>query len=226
MATVLITGAARGLGLALARCYAEAGWHVHATCRDPGKAHALRTIDGRVTIHRLDVRDQTAYPPLADRLSEEPLDVAIANAGVGGPRDRIESLDVPGWFEAFHVNCIAPLMLAGSFRRHLARSGGGRMIAISSILGSIADNRSGGLYAYRCSKAALNMAIRSLAWELRDDGILCAVLHPGWVRTDMGGEAAPLSADDAARSLKQVIEQLRPEQTGGFFDYRGRPIPW
>ncbi len=226
MPTVLITGAGRGLGLALVEVYARRGWRVHACCRAPDQAHGLRAVTGEVVVHALDVRDQTAYQPLADRLVRETVDVLIANAGVAGPRDRIEMIDVPAWFETFHVNCIAPLVLAGTFRRHVARSEAGKMIAVSSILGSIADNRSGGLYAYRCSKAALDMGWRSLSCELREEGVICTLLHPGWVRTAMGGEGAPLEPRMAAESLVGVIDGLGPEHSGRFFDHRGREIPW
>jgi len=223
---MLITGASRGLGLALVGTYAAQGWRVHACCRVPERAHALQAIRGEVEIHRLDVRDQTAYRPLADRLVEEPIDVLIANAGIPGPKDRIEMLDIPGWFETFHVNSIAPLVLAGAFHHHVARSTERKMIAISSILGSIGDNRSGGLYAYRCSKAALNMAWRSLSCELREEGVICTLVHPGWVRTSMGGEGAPLEPREAAAAIFTVIAGLDPAQNGRFLDYRGREIPW
>ncbi len=226
MPTVLLTGASRGLGLALVESYAVRGWRVHACCRMPERAHALRAVPGEVILHRLDVRDQTAYPPLADRLGGETIDVVIANAGIGGPRDRIEMLDVPAWFETFHVNCVAPLVLAGALRRHVARSREKKMIAISSILGSIGDNRSGGLYAYRCSKAALDMAWRTLACELRDEGIVCTLLHPGWVRTGLGGEGAPLEPREAAEAIRKLIAELGPEQSGLFLDRNGREIPW
>ncbi len=223
---MLVTGASRGLGLALVETYAGRGWRVHACCRNPDRAHALQGVAGAVTVHRLDVRDQTAYRPLADRLVGEAIDVLIANAGIPGPEDRIEMLDIPAWFETFHVNSIAPLVLAGAFRRHVARSGQKKMIAISSILGSIGDNRSGGLYAYRCSKAALNMAWRSLSCELREEGVICTAVHPGWVRTSMGGQGAPLAPQEAAVAIFTVIEGLGPDQSGRFLDYRGREIPW
>ncbi len=226
MPTMLVTGANRGLGLALVETYARRGWRVHACCRNPDRAHALQGVAGDVVLHRLDVRDQTAYRPLADALGAEAVDVLIANAGIAGPEDRIEMLDIPRWFETFHVNSIAPLVLAGAFRRHVARSAERKMIAISSILGSIGDNRSGGLYAYRCSKAALNMAWRSLACELRGEGIVCVVVHPGWIRTAMGGEGAPLAPGEAAEALFALIADLDLGRSGCFLDPRGRECPW
>ena len=226
MPTILVTGANRGLGLALVEAYARRAWRVHACCRNPDRAHALQGVGGDVVLHRLDVRDQTAYRPLADALIGEAIDVLIANAGIAGPEDRIEMLDIPAWFETFHVNSIAPLVLAGAFRRHVARSRERKMIAVSSILGSIGDNRSGGLLAYRCSKAALNMGWRSLAWELRGEGIVCVAVHPGWVRTAMGGEGAPVAPGDAAEALVALIDRLELGQSGCFLDSRGRECPW
>lgn len=226
MPTALVTGASRGLGLAFVRAYADRGFRVHACCRRPEHAHALRSLEGDIAVHRLDVRDPSAYPALADALGEEAIDQMIACAGIAGPDDRPEALDVPGWFETLHVNAIAPLQLAGTLRRHVARSGERKMIAISSGLGSITDNRAGGLWAYRCSKAALNMAWRNLAIELRGEGILCVLLDPGWVRTDMGGPAAPLSPEESVGGMLAVIDRLGPEDSGLFYSWRGEVCPW
>ncbi|GBD44918.1 C-factor [bacterium HR40] len=226
MPTALVTGANRGLGLAFARAYAERGFRVHACCRRPEQAHLLRAIPGDVVLHRWDARDPTATRQLAEALACEPIDHLVANAAVTGPRDRPEALDIPGWFEALHVNCLAPLQLAAALRRQVAASRARRMIAISSALASLADNRSGGLWAYRCSKAALNMAWRNLAIEVAREGIVCVLLDPGWVRTDMGGPAAPLAPEESVAGMLAVIDRLTPADSGRFLSFQGEPRAW
>jgi NAD(P)-dependent dehydrogenase (short-subunit alcohol dehydrogenase family) len=226
MPVMLVTGANRGLGLEFVRQYAAEGWRVHATCRRPDKAGELRAISGEVAIHQLDVHDRAAYPGLAKALGSEAIDLLIANAGVGGPSDSLETLDVPGWLETLEVNTIAPVLLAVALRRQVARSRERKVVGITSGLGSIGDNRSGGQLAYRTSKAGLNMAFRTLAVELKGDGIIVAVVHPGWARTRMGGPNANQSAEQAVRQMRAVISGLTMTHSGRFFSYRGDPVPW
>ena len=221
-----MTGANRGLGLEFVRQYAAQGWRVHATCRRPGEAGELHSITGDVTIHQLDARDQAAYPGLAKALEREAIDLLIANAGVSGPSDNLEAVDLAGWLETLEVNTIAPVLLAAALRRQVARSRERKVIGITSGLGSIGDNRSGGHLAYRTSKAGLNMAFRTLAVDLRGEGIIVAVVHPGWARTRMGGPNASQSAEQAVRQMRQVIAGLTLAHSGGFFSYRGDPVPW
>jgi NAD(P)-dependent dehydrogenase (short-subunit alcohol dehydrogenase family) len=225
MPTVFITGANRGLGLEFARQYAAAGWRVIAASRSLDRAAPLRDLGKRVAIHALDVGDFAAVAALSRTLSGETIDVLIANAGIAGPRGMTaESFDAEGWALTFRVNAMAPLALAGAFHPQVARSAERRMVAISSRMGSIGANSEGGMIAYRSSKAALNAAWRSYALEHRD--IVAAVLHPGWVRTDMGGKGAPLSPEDSVSGLRRVIAGLGPGESGGFFGYDGEPIPW
>jgi len=224
--TLLLTGANRGLGLAFAARYLEDGWRVHACCRHPERAHRLRALGGDLHLHRLELRNPSHYQELADALGEEPLDLVLAAAGIGGPSGELDALDVAGWLEAFHVNTIAPVQLAATLRRHLARAPAPKLVALTSMLASIADNRTGGLYAYRTSKAALNMAWRSLAIELAAEGIVCTLIHPGWVRTDMGGPAAPLTPEESVRAMQRLIARLGPADSGRFLSWRGEPCPW
>jgi NAD(P)-dependent dehydrogenase (short-subunit alcohol dehydrogenase family) len=226
MSVVLVTGANRGLGLEFVRQYAAEGWRVHATCRRLDEAGELRPIPGEVAIHQLDVRDQAAYPALAKVLESEAIDLLIANAGVGGPSDSLNALDVAGWLETLEVNTIAPVLLAAALRRQVARSRERKVVGITSGLGSIGDNRSGGNLAYRTSKAGLNMAFRTLAVDLKGEGIVVAVVHPGWARTRMGGPNASQSAEQAVRQMRAVIGGLTMAHSGGFFSYRGDPVPW
>ena len=225
MPTVLISGANRGLGLEFARQYARDGWRVIATSRSLDKAGALRGLGSGVAVHALDVADFAAVTALGEKLAEESIDVLIANAGVAGPRHMTaDVLDPEGWSETFRINTIAPIALAGAFHRQVARSRERKMVAITSRLGSIGANNEGGMYAYRSSKAALNAAWRSFALDHRD--VIATLLHPGWVRTDMGGASASLSPEESVAGMRKVIAGLGAAASGAFFDYDGNPIPW
>jgi NAD(P)-dependent dehydrogenase (short-subunit alcohol dehydrogenase family) len=225
MKTILLTGASRGLGLEFTRQYAEAGWRVIATCRNPAKADKLREVAGKVEIHALDATDFAAVAALADRLRDVAIDVLIANAGIIGPRDMpATSVDEAAWAEVFRVNAMAPLVLAGAFRDHVARGGERKAIAISSRLGSMGANDSGGLYVYRSSKAALNAVWRSFAID--NAGLIAAVLHPGWVSTDMGGASAPVTPRESVAGMRKVIAGLTAKESGMFFGYDGEKLPW
>lgn len=229
--TVLITGANRGIGLELSRQFADDGWRVHACCREPGQAPGLRplaeTSDGRVMVHRLDVTDGAGITALAGRLRDEPIDILLNNAGVyGAAGEQLGQLTEPDWIEVLRVNTIAPYMMAGAFLEHVKR-GASRVIAtISSRMGSIADNSSGGRYAYRSSKAAVNMVMKTLAVDLRSSGIIAVTLHPGWVRTRMGGDGAPLSVEQSAAGLRKVLGGLTLKDSGTFLNHDGEVIPW
>ncbi len=232
MATLLITGANRGLGLALVRHALERHWRVHACCREPARANDLAALaeahPGRCALHRLDVTDHAAIERLAATLEREPIDVVFNNAGVlldRGARGLAE-IEPESMRTSFEVNTIAPLMVARAFVPHLERAERRLLLAMTSRMGSIADNTSGRFYAYRASKAALNMVWKSLAIELAPRGITCVVLHPGWVRTAMGGEAAPLTPERSAAGLWAVIERLEPSMTGRFLQYDGAELPW
>jgi NAD(P)-dependent dehydrogenase (short-subunit alcohol dehydrogenase family) len=223
MPTVLITGANRGLGLEFARQYAADGWRVIATSRALEKAAALRSQGAEV--HPLDVADTAAVAALGRELQRETIDVLIANAGIAGPRGmKAEAIDAAGWAEIFRVNTMAPLALAGAFTAQVARSEQRKVIAITSRLGSIAANSEGGMYAYRSSKAALNAVWHSFALDHRE--LTAAVLHPGWVRTDMGGKSAALGVEESVAGMRSVIAGLGKAESGGFFSYDGSPIPW
>jgi NAD(P)-dependent dehydrogenase (short-subunit alcohol dehydrogenase family) len=219
MPTVLITGATRGIGLEFARQYGMEGWRVIATARAPAEARDLNATGARV--EALDAADPASIAALASRLGGEPVDVLIANAGIYPP-----GLDAAGWSAAFATNCIGPTLLAQALRANLRAGDLRRIVAISSLMGSIADNSSGGSIAYRSSKAALNAAWHSLAIELAPDGIVAAVLHPGWVQTDMGGPRAQIDTYASVSGLRQVIANLSSEQNGDFFNYDGQRLPW
>ena len=228
MPTVLITGANRGLGLEFARQYAKDGWRVIATARAPEKATALAALGPAVTVHGLDVADLDAAAALGRTLGEEAIDVLIANAGMSGPRgmrpEAIGAAEATAWEQVFRVNTMAPLTLAGACVAAVARSKERKVIAITSRLGSIAANNDGGLYGYRSSKAALNALWRSFAIDHPE--IIATLLHPGWVRTDMGGASAPLGAEESITGMRRVIARLVTADSGRFYDYKGESIPW
>ena len=217
MPTALITGANRGLGLEFVRQYQADGWEVIATARQ-----ASPELDGLgVRVERLDMADLAAvssFDPQVDRL-----DLLVANAGTYGPRDARSGGEASEWLETFAVNTVAPYLLAQAVLRQV-KAAGGKLIAISTRMGSIADNTSGGFLAYRSSKTALNMAWRTLA--LANRGLTCAVLHPGWVQTRMGGANAPVTPQESIAGMRRVIDGLGPQDSGEFFDYQGRRVPW
>lgn len=226
MPTVFITGANRGLGLEFARQYAADGWRVHATVRSEEKIYDLQEVGGDVRIHILDMADSGSIRRAAEKLSGEAIDVLVANAGMYGPSGPLGKLDAEGWAKTLATNAVGPTLLAEAFAEYVARSEMRKMVAVSSKMGSIADNGSGGSYAYRSSKAALNAAWKSLSVDLRERGITVAVLHPGWVRTDMGGPNGLIDPPESVAGMREVIEALTDENSGEFFDYKGQRIAW
>ena len=217
MPTALITGAGRGLGLEFVKQYRAAGWDVIATARSEGGELA----DAGAQIVKLDMTDFAAVAGLA---LDRPLDLLVANAGVALPAEAKSADDAAGWLDTFRINSIAPVLIAQAVMPRLTEAKG-KAIAITSQMGSIADSSTAWI-PYRSSKAALNMAWHVLANEVRDQGVTMAVLHPGWVQTDMGGPAATIDAPTSVRGMAGVIDGLAIDQTGGFFGYDGREIPW
>jgi len=227
MSSVMITGANRGIGFELVREYNSEGARIFSCCRNPQSADRLKSIaaksGGRVTIHQVDVTDPAEIAALKQELGPTPIDILINNAGISDGRDAGVDYDV--WEKVFRVNSIAPYRMSTAFRANLAAGTEKKLATISSHLGSIADN-TGGRTAYRASKAAVNQVMKGLAAEYRSDSITVIILHPGWVRTDMGGPQAPVLPGDSARGLKQVIAAATLENTGKFIDYQGKELPW
>jgi NAD(P)-dependent dehydrogenase (short-subunit alcohol dehydrogenase family) len=224
MPTVLVVGGSRGIGHEFARQYANAGWAVHATCRAP---QATGENPSRISWHPLEVKDQSSIDRLARELDGQPVDLLLLCAGLMGPRDmRADAIDRATWGDIFAVNTMAPLAIAGAFQPHLARGKYRKLIALSSRLGSMAENANGSLYIYRSSKAALNAVWRSLSIDMRDSEMICTVLHPGWVRTEMGGPNGEISVEESVTGMRHLIETLTLDHSGKFFNYDGAPMPW
>ena len=218
MRTVLITGTNRGIGLEFARQYSGDGWRVIATAR-----HSNAELDDLgVQVERVDLSDPEAIAALPKRLEGE-LDLFIANAGTSHPMNTLGADNARDWQTMMLVNSIAPYQLGRALLPRMAN--GGKMVAISSGMGSIADN-GGGWVPYRTSKAALNMAWSNLAIEARPRGVACVLFSPGWVKTDMGGAGAEITADESVSAMRRLIDRLDMEHTGRFLRRDGSDIPW
>jgi NAD(P)-dependent dehydrogenase (short-subunit alcohol dehydrogenase family) len=226
MPTVLITGANRGIGLELAKQYAGDGWSVIATARDAKNADGLKALKGDIRIEALEVTDEKQIAALAKALKGTAIDVLLNNAGMLTGYESFGETDARSWLQTLHVNSIAPLKLTEALVEHVAASRQKKVAAITSGMGSIGSHASTGAYAYRSSKAALNMVMVTAANELRSRGISIAVISPGWVKTDMGGAGAPLDVKQSAAGIRKVIDKLNVGISGQFFNYSGENLPW
>jgi NAD(P)-dependent dehydrogenase (short-subunit alcohol dehydrogenase family) len=226
MPTVLITGANRGIGLELAKQYAGDGWSVIATVRDPQNADGLNALKGDIRIEALEVTDEKRIQALAKALEGTAIDVLLNNAGMLTGYEGFGETDTESWLKTLHVNSVAPLKLTEALVEHVAASQLKKVAAITSGMGSIGSHASTGAYAYRSSKAALNMVMVTAANELRSRGISIAVISPGWVRTDMGGAGAPLDVKQSAAGIRKVIDKLNVGISGQFFNHSGENLPW
>ena len=229
--SVLVTGANRGLGLEFVRQYAQAGWKTYAACRSPKSAKELKALQnqhaGRITVLSLDVTDAASIRTAAATLRGEPIDLLLNNAGVGSPpAQKIGSFDYAAWAKVLDANVLGPARMVEAFVENVATGRDKRIVTLTSRMGSIADNSSGGSYAYRSSKAGVNAAMKSFAIDLAPRGITCVVVHPGWVRTDMGGAGGKLAPAESVKSLRALIAGLTPADSGKFFNVDGEELPW
>ena len=226
MPTVLITGASRGLGFEFARQYAADGWRVIATCRTPASAPKLKELKG-VEVHALDVADFAQIDALAAKLKGVAVDVLLLNAGLNpqGDAPRAAEVDYDAWDDAFRVNVMAALRCAVAFSEHVAASEKKIVAAISSGGATISQAR-GGNYAYRSTKAALNLCMAGLAREWKTRGIVSIMLAPGWVQTDMGGPNATFTPEEAISRVRKVIAGATAKDSGRFIDNDGSDYPW
>lgn len=222
--TVLITGASRGLGLEFVRQLRARGDNVLAACRGapPSAVDALGA-----EFLPLDAAGDASIDALGRRLASRPIDVLINNAGVSSEAKTIAALSGAELSRVFQINAFAPILLARALLPSLRAGRGRTVFNLSSQLASLANNTSGGSsYAYRASKAALNMLNLQLAHELRPEGICCVAVHPGWVRTDMGGPQAPLSPEQSVSSMLATLDRVAPDWSGRFINHDGTALPW
>lgn len=231
MPSVLITGASRGLGLEFARQYLNDGWHVLATCRNPAGAEKLtrlaKNAGDNLAIVAIDVTKPESIRKAATQLGGSAIDLLINCAGItGASGQRPGNIDYDSWAQVFDVNTMGPMRVLESFIDHIARSQRRLVVSITSGMGSLADNTSGGSIAYRSSKAALNMAMRSAAIDLAPRGISCLVVNPGWVKTDMGGPNATLTPQESVSAIRRMIATFGRKDTGKFYHYDGSEYPW
>jgi NAD(P)-dependent dehydrogenase (short-subunit alcohol dehydrogenase family) len=231
MPAILITGANRGLGLEFTRQYAADGWTVIAACRDPQAAKDLQALaassGGRIRVIAMNVADTASVKAAASALAGEPIDILLNNAGVGSPAGKtLGSLDYAAWLEVLDVNTLGPARVVEALVENVAKGERKLILTITSRMGSIDDNTSGGSYPYRSSKAAVNMVVKSLSLDLAPRGIACVLLHPGWVRTDMGGASGKLTPAESIGAMRKLIAKLGSEDSGKFYDYDGTEIPW
>lgn len=226
MTTYLITGATRGIGLEFARQLSRRGKDhtILATARDPGKSQDLARLVHEV--FPLDVADEASIMRMAELVKDRPIDVLINNAGVGSEEKSITDLTQGELRRVFAVNSFGPLLVTKALLKNLRGGTGKTVFNITSQLGSITNNKGGSSYPYRASKSALNQLTVSLSNELKGEGFCCVVAHPGWVKTDMGGQAAPLEPEDSVKGMLEVIDRLKPADTGTFFNYDGSTLPW
>lgn len=236
MPTVLVTGANRGLGLEHTRQYLNSGWRVLACARDPSASPSLTALKHdqteRLEIFPLDVTNQDAVKDLAGALSGQPIDILLNNAGSFGPQGNpegmayqsLESMDFGIWREILEVNLLAPFHIAVCFRDHLASSEKKLLVMMSSGLASIERNQAGQSYAYRSSKAGLNMLAKGMSREWPD--LVVIAMSPGWCRTDLGGPMAEVDPAVSVRDQQATFECLGPADSGRYIDRSGVTVPW
>lgn len=231
MPTALITGANRGLGLEFARQFAAAGCDVIATCRTPEKAEELNALaasaDGKIEIDALDASDRAAIKALAAKLSPRSIDYLIANAAISPNKQAaLADIDETEWLDVLRTNTLGPAYLAAAFADAVAASEKRVMAFISTRMTVLKENTSGSYYMYRSSKGALNQVIRNLSLELGPRGVAVIALHPGFVRTDMGGPRGAIDAPESVSGLLATLMKATAADNGRFVDHKGQDINW
>lgn len=232
MPTILVTGSNRGLGLEWVRHYADKGWQVLATCRNPELAKDLKQLAYQfpnIVIHPLDITHADQISMLAKTLSGTSIDLLINNAGVyfeKWAQDGLAKIDYQDWEESFRTNCLGAVRVTESLYKNVAMSEKKLVVAITSHMGSIADITNPYDYAYRSSKSALNTTMKGMSLELKQYGVGMLLLHPGWVKTRMGGDNAPITPKQSVDGMAQLISKFTPPMSGQFYRYDGIQMPW
>ncbi len=231
MKNVLITGANRGIGLGHAQRFAQRGIEVFATARLPAEAEELHQLalahSGRFTVLHYDAEAVDGPARLKAALGDTPIDLLLSNAGARGESGQsLGNIHVDGVLDLIRINALAPLKLVEALIYNITLSDRKLIAFQSSQMGSIGNNHSGGSYEYRLSKTTLNMVARNVANDLKPRGVVTVALHPGWVRTRMGGQGAPVSVEDAVDGQQKLFDGLGSEHNGRFFNYDGTELPW
>lgn len=228
METVVITGANRGIGLALCSTFLEAGWQVIAGCREPDAAQDLQALaSDALRILPLDVRSQNSVHAFSDTIGQVPVDVLINNAGVmGGEHQSLEDMDYAAWLLAFDVNALGPHRVVNALLPQLRLASGARILTVSSQMGAFGLDMEHAPYAYCSSKAAASRVMQIMAKDLRQEGIIACPVHPGWVQTDMGGPNATITAQESARGLFRLATSLDLSHSGRFWTWEGKEHVW
>lgn len=228
MATILITGTNKGVGLELTKIYAARGDTVYAACRDPAGASALAEVPGEVVILPLVVGDSGSVTAMAEQLAGVTIDIVINNAGMKGPEfeeQNTYAMDFDGWAETFNVNSMGPVRVMQALMPNLKQAETAKVVTITSQMGALSLDMPAA-HAYCASKAAVNKFMRLASIDLKKDGVAVGLIHPGWVQTDMGGPRADLTPQESAEGIVAVVDQLSMDSTGGFWKWNGETHDW
>ena len=228
--SILITGTNRGIGLEFVKHYLKNNEKVIATCRNKNSAKdllELKNTTSNLSLVELDVSNPNSINEFASKITDQPIDTFINNAGVFGPRNNeFGNFNAKEWLDVFNINTIAPLLITQKILKNLRLGKNKKLVFISSKVGSIEDNNGGGMYIYRSSKTALNQVIKSLSIDFKDENFIAAALHPGWVQTGMGGPNALIDTKTSVKGMAKVIDNLVLKNSGRFYNYDGSSIPW
>ena len=228
--SILITGTNRGIGLEFVKHYLKNNEKVIATCRNKNNAKdllELKNTTSNLSLLELDVSNPNSINEFASKITGQPIDTFINNAGVFGPRNtEFGNFNAKEWLDVFNINTVAPLLITQQILKNLRLGKNKKLVFISSKVGSIEENTGGGMYIYRSSKTALNQVIKSLSIDFKDENFIAAALHPGWVQTDMGGPNALIDTKTSVKGMAEVIDNLVLKNSGRFYNYDGSLIPW
>jgi NAD(P)-dependent dehydrogenase (short-subunit alcohol dehydrogenase family) len=227
---IVITGTSRGIGLEFVRQYLERGDHLDAGVRQPDKAPALSALaakaGGKVRIFACDTTSDASVKAFANAIGDTAVDMLINNAGVSGDYGGFADANLEEALRTFDTNALGPVRVTRALLPALRRSSVRRIVNISTVMASIADATSSSLFGYRMSKAALNMATKLTAQDLNGEGFTVLAVHPGWVQTEMGGPNATTGVEESVQGMIAQIDRHGPADTGAFFDFSGKTIPW
>ena len=228
--SILITGTNRGIGFEFVKHYLKNNEKVIATYRNKNSAKnllELKNTTSNLSLVELDVSNLNSINEFALKITDQPVDIFINNAGVFGPRNNeFGNFNAKEWLNVFNINTVAPLLITQKILKNLRLGKNKKLVFISSKVGSIEDNTGGSMYIYRSSKTALNQVIKSLSIDLKDENFIATALHPGWVKTDMGGPKALIDTKTSVKGMSEVIDNLVLKHSGRFYNYDGSSIPW